>query len=370
MLINPPDAAFQTEIVILILAAALLGTLKFSRGERFFSLGITNQLKGLAILAIVFSHIGYFLSSNTRFLYPMSVLAGVGVNLFLFLSGFGLTTSSINKVLSPVQFYAKRLAKLFIPLWTILLIFYLLDFFILSKTYDLSSILLSFIGVFRQADLYKNLDSPLWYFTMILFYYLVYPWIFKRKLHLLSPIILIALSYLVLSLPLPLDYGVVGLYKVHSLAFPLGMAASILLHEKRVTQPIHKALEYFKTKRFLSLLSKSLIVLCLTYIFCYTALHSGVGHGYSTEQTHSLITTGAIVLIFLISRFQTKVFNIFGKYSYEIYLLHWPILYRYDLIYKVLPAYLATLIYLLIFIGLGFVFQRSINSFYAKYFKK
>ena len=51
--------------------------------------------------------------------------------------------------------------------------------------------------------------------------------------------------------------------------------------------------------------------------------------------------------------------ELWGIYSYEIYLLHWPLMYRFDFVYKILPPALATCLYLFIFIGLGMVLQRA-----------
>src|SRR5579884_2505516 len=124
MQINPPDPVHQTALFAMIIISSILVTLKLSYNDSLFSLRVTNQLKGLAILTIVFSHIGYFLSNDTRFLFPMTILAGVGVNIFLFLSGFGLTTSALNRHLSPLEFYKKRLGKIFVPLWIIISLFF------------------------------------------------------------------------------------------------------------------------------------------------------------------------------------------------------------------------------------------------------
>src|SRR3989339_2054802 len=112
--INNP--VLSTDIFIAIFVIALLLTVRPKAKQEFFSATVSQELKGLAILMILFGHIGYFLAEDHRFLFPLSVSAGVGVNLFLFLSGYGLTSSALSKSLSIFQFYKKRLAKLFIPM--------------------------------------------------------------------------------------------------------------------------------------------------------------------------------------------------------------------------------------------------------------
>ena len=97
---------FQTQIFIGWLLLALLLSARVKKSAGFFPVSLTSELKGVAILAVVFSHVGYFLAADHRFLFPLSVFAGAGVDIFLFLSGFGLAVSAIKKSLSIKEFGA------------------------------------------------------------------------------------------------------------------------------------------------------------------------------------------------------------------------------------------------------------------------
>lgn len=108
----------------------------------------TAELKGFAILAIVFSHIGYFLVTDDRFLFPLTIFAGVGVNLFLFLSGYGLTLSKMKSEETLWQFYKKRLPIVLLPFWVALVAILITDFFVLGISYPTSSIIQNFSGIF------------------------------------------------------------------------------------------------------------------------------------------------------------------------------------------------------------------------------
>ena len=51
----------------------------------------------------------------------------------------------------------------------------------------------------------------------------------------------------------------------------------------------------------------------------------------------SLIATLAAVALFAVKRVEFRALTLVGTYSYEIYLLHWPWLSRYDVFYGTLP---------------------------------
>lgn len=345
-IIEVTDPGFQTIIFGIILIGAIILSGRPSREQTFFSKDVTNEVKGLAILMIVISHIGYFLVSNNKFLYPFSILPGVGVNLFLILSGFGLTMSQLQKPLNPLRFYQKRLLKLFVPIWIVIPILLGLDYLLLHRSYPIQEIWQALVGFFPRADVGINLDSPLWYLTLIIFYYLLYPWVFIKRAPLVSAGILLAASIGMLSLNLPIDKDVVKLYTVHNWTFPLGMVLAILVGKYRIN-----------FNRFLRIL---VIILCLG-VWGYTAIYSGVGDT-RFEQTISIITSLAILLVFGFWKISVKLLAICGIYSYEIYLIHWPILSRYNLFTGLSPA-MMVVANLMVIVGLGYGLQKISKVF-------
>ena len=108
MEISVADPFLQTIIFAVPLFLAIFLTVRKDKNPNELSIDHTNELKGIAIMMVIFSHIGYFLDSKDAFLYPLSVAGGVGVNIFLFLSGYGLTISSLKSSLSVFGFYYKR----------------------------------------------------------------------------------------------------------------------------------------------------------------------------------------------------------------------------------------------------------------------
>ena len=307
----------------------------------------TEALRGFAILAIIFSHIGYSLGYS--FLYPLSILGGVAVNLFLFLSGFGVAASSLSKNLPPLDFYKKRLKKLFLPMWVVLTIYLLLDYVVLQRTYSTASIVQNFCGFFPRADLFTNVNSPLWYFSLIFYYYLIFPLFLLKKIRPLSPVLMLIFTYLLLQQNLPVHRDVINLYKLHFISFPLGVFLALFLNRWPITA--------INIKNIV----KAPLLAVLIFVFLYTAVNSHVAADPKIEQSVSIITMLSLVSTFLLLNWQAKIFNLFGKYSYEIYLLHWPILSRYDLFYQNFPASLATLLYLALFIALAWLLNKIIK---------
>lgn len=346
------DPSFQTQIFTVILAVVILLSIKKDSHPHLMGISNTNELKGLAILMVIFSHIGYFLDSADKFLYPLSVAGGIGVNIFLFLSGFGLTFSELKSPNSILGFYLKRLKKIFIPMWTVLIITLSLDYFLLEKSYSAQISIKSFFGFFPNADIYSSINSPLWYFTFILCYYLVFPLLFLRKQSILTAFMILLLSFLILNFDLLtniIDKDVLKLYKLHYLAFPLGIAFAVLQNSKNnltsIIQEVNSKLRYF-------------LIILLVLSISYTAINSGVGEEIKYEQFISLITMTFFILIILFKKFKFQFLVLLGVYSYEIYLIQWPLLYRYDFLYKFLPAYLATSFYLGLFLIIGYLINK------------
>lgn len=357
MIISIPDAVSATDIFIAIFLIASIISIRKKTDSALFPLSLTQELKGLAILAIVFSHIGYFLVDDHRFLFPLTVLAGVGVNLFLFLSGYGLAFSHSRKRISPWQFYRQRLAKLLLPFWISLAAFFLLDLSVLHHGYGWNYTLRSFLGFFPHADLYEDINSPLWYLTLILSYYLVFPWIFSKKRPWLSALAIYGLSLILIWINPSWLSGVRHLYRVHLLAFPLGILASAWLNRPDAGKAVLARLT--KLKGPLRAAAYWLSIAALIALTIYTSLYySGVGTGPIQEELISLVTTLALASLFVIKRREIRLWQLFGAYSYEIYLLHWPLLYHYDIFYRFLPAWLATMLYLGFFLGLSWLLKK------------
>lgn len=354
MIVSITNPIIQTYFFSALLIIALILSLRKKTDTSFFGVSVSQELKGLAILSIILAHVTYALVSDTNFLRPLSGMAGVGVNLFLILSGYGLMFSSLSKPLSLSQFYKRRLLNLFIPFWVCLSLFFFIDYFWLNLNYGLVYMAKSFLGIFTHADLYQDVNSPFWYFTLIVIYYLLFPLFFIRKKPWLSAILMYLIPLALISFkPTFLDY-VIHLYRIHLIAFPLGMLLAWFFKETNV---------WLKIKLFLDKLSKwrlIFVALLLAAIF-YFSKNSGVGEAPIIEELLSVISSLLIIALFVIKKIDIKALYWFGFFSYEIYMLHWPLMYRYDFLFKYLPAWLAMFLYLIVFVIFAYLLQTTLN---------
>lgn len=347
MQISIVDPVQQTYIFIVLLLIVLAVSLRKKTSAGSLGIETTHELKGFAILAIVFAHIGYFLAADTRFLFPLSVLAGVGVDLFLFVSGFGLTTSALSRELSVWQFYSRRLKKIYVPLWIVLSGFLVMDYLVLHKTYAGDSIAHAFFGWFPSANLFSDINSPFWYLSLILLYYLLFPLLFSRRWVPLSVLGVYAVTYtLAWWIPEGLRENM-PLYQTHLIAFPLGMIAAWFLRGRESVGAIQNNALYYS------------LLAALVGAIGYLAIHSGVGKEPWIAADVSMITVFLIVVLFVVKRFEIRLLYLFGVFSFEVYLLHWPLMERYDIFFKFLPASLALVAYLALFLGLGWLLQYT-----------
>ncbi len=360
MTISVLNPGQETLIFAALFGFALAVGARRKRARNFFSPELTTELKGLAIAAVILAHVGYFMASDTRFLFPLSTLAGVGVNIFLFLSGYGLTVSALRQPASIWQFYRKRLGKIFVPFWMVVIILLILDTLILQRSYPVTTILHSLLGFFPAADLAGSFNAPLWYFTAIVFYYLLFPLLFLKKYPLFTAGLFLIASRWVLDQTLPVTPDVLNLYRLHTACFPLGIAcAGIALWQKPLWL---KGL----TKRWEILLPifkyiiRAGLIAALGALIAYTTIHSGVGEGYKIEQQASLITTAAVLLFFILLPLELGWLRWLGVYSFELYLFHWPLLYRYDVLYRFISPGWATFLYFLLFLALDWLIRQAL----------
>lgn len=158
-------------------------------------------LMGMSILSIIIFHYTVDCVNNAYNLKPHIVLynnyiGSCGVDIFLFLSGFGLYYS-FKKDSNQKNFYIKRFSKILIPyFWVAIPTWFIKDILILKLNF------ISFIKDLFFITFWENGTLWFWYILMISICYLIFPYCFDyiNGSHSKSKIINIFLFFTVLGI--------------------------------------------------------------------------------------------------------------------------------------------------------------------------
>lgn len=355
-MITIQNSELSTIIVLFILTLLMFFSTKSSTKKSSFSTTGTLELRGLAVIFVLFSHISHMLVTNEYFLYPLTNIAGVGSDLFLFISGYWLTTGLLKKQDSILEFYKKRMIKIFSTLWAVLIILFLMDYFILDRTYSFFYILRSFLGIFTSASGTEDISSPMWYLSWLLMFYILLPIFFIKERPWLTAIILALISNIVAIFNI-FDVDSNWLHQLHTNAFPIGVLVSgILFNQTKLNY------SFLKKKGLINTVS----IFILFTVFSYIATNNmpiewpmlDMLDEFVITQSFNLIMMFTLVFIFLFKNFDIKFLSFLGAYSYEIYLIHWPLISRYDMFFEYFPAWVAVSLWIGILIVVAFLIKK------------
>ena len=366
MPITLTDDIYQTNlIVIAILIAVVLFTFRRAKHTDLFPVSVTQELKGLGILTVVFAHFAYMLVTNADFLFPLSIIAGVGVDLFLFMSGYGLTVGMLKKPLPVLEFYKRRVIKIFIPFWVAIILIFAANAIFLDIHYSVPYMIQSLLGWFPTAEGFNDVNSPFWYITWMMMFYILFPLVFSTKRPWLSAIILSVIATLI-GVYNPLEMGDNWLHRLHTVAFSLGIIFAWLLFEtKDKENKLVKVLKHFRNEsKFMPYVVIALMLGVVVYMSLHTTanhwptLTAILGKGYFVDQLTSLVIMFAFIVIFSLKKFDNRFLSIYGLYSFEVYLIHWPLIGRYDIFFDILPAWAAVVAWMISFILISWLLQK------------
>ena len=358
---------FLSYIVIVALVAVILFTFKKSQHTDIFPISVTQELKGLGILTVVFAHFAYMKVTNADFLFPLSIIAGVGVDLFLFMSGYGLTIGMLKKPMPVLDFYKRRVIKIFIPFWVALILIFAADAIFLGIFYPVPYMIQSLLGWFPTAVGFGDVNSPFWYITWMMMFYILFPLVFIVSKPWLSAIILTVIATVIGTLN-PLEMGDNWLHRLHTVAFSMGIVCAWLLMETKDKQ--NKLVKAIKKFRNNSNLLRLIIIALMFLIVAYMSLHTTANHwptltsilgkGFYVDQFTSIIIMIAFIVIFSLKKLDNKFLSIYGVYSFEVYLIHWPLIGRYDIFFDFLPSWAAVIAWMISFILVSILLSKIV----------
>ncbi|WP_419663482.1 putative acetyltransferase 3 [Desulfosarcina variabilis str. Montpellier] len=279
-----------------------------------------DHFLGFSIILIVFYH------------YKIIFWGEIGVDLFVFLSGYGLAWGYSQKKVRLVNFWLKRAKRLFPAYWTILLAYVFYSVLCTDRTYSLTQVLLNMSCLQMYVVGFKSIIPHVWYLSLIVTMYFFFPMFLNqiRKKRLLPLMLFI---YTLMAI----EYVTVNLFPIAMFRIPTFIAgvwigyASISNRELLISNRIEK-------------MASSLIVFVLMTIFVIAALNLPVHLLWNPGRYWTIIALFSPLLsISLLVACQPltlqfeSIFSAIGRCSYEIFLSH-------QLIYDLLQKKMMTII--------------------------
>jgi peptidoglycan/LPS O-acetylase OafA/YrhL len=359
LLISNPS--FHNFVILFIL---FVTTLVFTRRKptAFLDITQTNELKGFAIMMVVTGHLWVHVSKE-----PASLILGdVAVSLFLILSGFGLTLSVEKTPVTFKRFVGQRLSRVMAPYWVATGVILILDYLVLDKTYSLPDISSTLAGINGDRSV-RDLDYARWFISLLLLEYIAF-FVANRFLPRFEAILsLCVFSVLLMVLK---HYHLLLLGSFHNMmAFPLGCLLAYYI--KAVTRFVFAKANHKKLVVFV-IFSLFLTWYALQNIEVTTGVLNKITHRGLPILWSTLFCFLAILIIGGLGRlgFVSGFLAFSGAIALEVYLIHGPLLIKYNPVFGWFPPdYIAIAysIFLILLLALASGFNLVIKFLFVRH---
>jgi len=345
--INNPE--YVNTIIILFCIFCALISIKKRKQYSSFDRVTTGQLRGIAILMVVVGHLWGHVSQTA----PSLVLSRDGVGIFLLLSGFGITRSLMVNNIGFAEFICKRINKVMIPYWVTTLLILFFDYFLLNESHKLSHILISLLGI-NVYGIMHHFDYVRWYITFLLFWYFIVFISYSCLRNFIVPFLLLVVGGVVFIL----DYYLLDFGWYHFYAFPVG--CFIGGYYKLVKNIINK----------LGMWCNPLVLLLIVLSLYYKIVLVDIIIDYSpsivleclADSVSVILSLSILILFNSFNKYYSRFLMFFGKYSYEIFLLHGVFLIKYNPILSLGRVEYTFIFFLFFILFLGWMWNKGIEN--------
>lgn len=267
---------------------------EYSNCNKFLSKKHTTILKGIAIIFVLFNHIGMQYG-----IHITNILGPIGVCMFLTLSGYGINESF--KIKGRKSYIQSRVKKVILPYWIIIICLSIYYFFI--DSFSASNILKYSAFITIPTEIY-------WYLQFILWCYIIYyfvSFISERKIKILLMFIF-SICFSILNKDKTL-------YLWQTFSFPIG----VLISEC-----------YEKIK--INLVNKNnnvtLSVFCILSILSLGFKAMPINRTYNQEIIAQITMSISVTMFIVFASYKLlnlkvwRIIKFIGRISYELYLVH------------------------------------------------
>ena len=293
----------------------------------------SKMFRGIAILMVMISHYAWFVFNNPiheRLVLFITSWGVYGVDIFLVLSGYGLTKSAESKGIDGL-FVLKRFVSVYLPY------FFIVGFFnIVDKAFTCKEDVIRFI-----------IAKDYWYLAVMFALYIMFMIFGKMGKY---RDILLSVGVVAFSVFL-WKRGMQDFWVLSNGAFLLGVYAASL--EKKYGDKVEA---FVKKSRF------PIITIVMTLVFGF--IFSKTGRMWA-EVTRSLWFSLAALSLCICIKGRGVILPILGRFSLYIYLLHMWLFEKIAIFFKdwnsIASVFVTGVIILVISIALGFAMETNLN---------
>jgi peptidoglycan/LPS O-acetylase OafA/YrhL len=305
---------------------------------------ITMQIKGVAIMLVIFGHLSRTAGVNNSFI---NLLGAQGVVLFLIISGYGLFKAYNRKGIG-ISYWKKRISTVLIPYSVVTAIFICIDMVFLDKQYSLSYILKNIIGFNSE----NRFDGTMWYIQFIAIWYIIFGLGFYFKK--LKDFRLVLLFIVAAMFYMQLDRKPFSMYyyqcAVHAFWFPLGVLIG------RYSDSLKKFIEH-----------RLRLVAGIVVSFVFVAfMYDKIGYNNNIYIMYNFVVSFIFVSIIFIGasfHIHSRMLDFIGNISYQLYLFEGLFIYNYNIIRQDRP-FISFMYYFGVIFFLSISFKRAMKYFW------
>ena len=273
----------------------------------------TKTIKGFAIILVVLSHMAYIMDIPPKIELLTHPLGYLGVSLFLAVSGYGCSITSMNKKNYRKGFFERRLRKIVPLLSAITIIAVILSVCLYEKQYKIIEIGLNAIGITSSIGKFT------WYIAYQYFWYVIFYIVgcdFSNRKKCMVKYFICSLIVYIISVTVTVPDIQFNLWGLNCFSFPFGIG--VVLYSSEIKSKLN-------SQRDIRWIVVGMFV--ISFIVCYGILRNPSDLIYQ-NALKSIITLSFCAMVFVIVfTYRIEILKYgrvqkIGEISFELYLIH------------------------------------------------